>query len=252
MRVRRHVARVRLQRQSADTVQCRSVRVQIDSVELNQPHAHHVMRQMQQQAGSTELDDGERCDCGLPVEKSTLPRGWSIHLSQDPQTLGEVRPTPVSSYYQALHNANKSGFSFMRQLITRHCSHLCAAHTHPLINPLSGTRNVKPIWILLKQETVSGSRISWAYASLHLAPDGTDNHINTPPLNFLQAGCPSCRPTNSVKALMDISWPSGTQQQTRRRGVRRSAHAGTDRRTDTVPLHRPCSAYVQSRVYNGL
>ena len=129
MRVRRHVARVRLQRQSADTVQCRSACVQIDSVELNQPHAHHMMRQMQQQAGSTELDDGERCDCGLPVEKSTLPRGWSIHLSQDPQTLGEVRPTLVSSYYQALHNANKSGFSFIRQLITRHCSHLCAAHT---------------------------------------------------------------------------------------------------------------------------
>jgi len=25
-----------------------------------------------------------------------------------------------------------------------------------------------------------------------------DNHTSTPPLNFLQAGCPSCRPTNSV------------------------------------------------------
>jgi len=30
----------------------------------------------------------------------------------------------------------------------------------------------------------------------------TDNHISTPPLSFWQAGCPSCRPTNSVKALM--------------------------------------------------
>jgi len=29
----------------------------------------------------------------------------------------------------------------------------------------------------------------------------TDNHVSTPPLSFLQAGCPSCRPTNSVKAL---------------------------------------------------
>ena len=29
----------------------------------------------------------------------------------------------------------------------------------------------------------------------------TDNPISTPPLSFLQAGCPSCRPTNSVKAL---------------------------------------------------
>ena len=31
----------------------------------------------------------------------------------------------------------------------------------------------------------------------------TDNHASTPPLGFLQAGCPSCRPTNSVKALKD-------------------------------------------------
>jgi len=29
----------------------------------------------------------------------------------------------------------------------------------------------------------------------------TDNHANTSLLSFLQAGCPSCHPTNSVKAL---------------------------------------------------
>jgi len=28
-----------------------------------------------------------------------------------------------------------------------------------------------------------------------------DNHASPPPLNFLQAGCPSCHPTNSIKAL---------------------------------------------------
>ena len=45
---------------------------------------------------------------------------------------------------------------------------LLTAHTHPFKGPLSGlpgwagTRKVKPIWILLKQETVSGSGISWA------------------------------------------------------------------------------------------
>ena len=37
------------------------------------------------------------------------------------------------------------------------------------------------------------------YASLHLAPDR--NHASTLPLSFLQAGCPSCHPINSVKAL---------------------------------------------------
>ena len=34
----------------------------------------------------------------------------------------------------------------------------------------------------------------------------TDNHASTPPLSFLQAGCPSCHPTNSVKALKRQHW----------------------------------------------
>ena len=37
------------------------------------------------------------------------------------------------------------------------------------------------------------------YASLHLAPDRQPRHH--PTTRFLHAGCPSCRPTNSVKAL---------------------------------------------------
>jgi len=32
----------------------------------------------------------------------------------------------------------------------------------------------------------------------------TDNHTSTPPFIFLQAGCPSCPPTNSVKALKSM------------------------------------------------
>jgi len=32
-----------------------------------------------------------------------------------------------------------------------------------------------------------------------------DNHTSTPPLSFLQTGCPSCCPTNSVKALKATS-----------------------------------------------
>ena len=52
----------------------------------------------------------------------------------------------------------------------------------------------------LKQETVSGSGISWAICKSALRSRQT----TTPAPNhsvFLQAGCPSCRPTNSVKAL---------------------------------------------------
>ena len=29
----------------------------------------------------------------------------------------------------------------------------------------------------------------------------TDNHASTSPLSLLQARCPSCRPTNNIKAL---------------------------------------------------
>jgi len=29
----------------------------------------------------------------------------------------------------------------------------------------------------------------------------TDKHASTPPLSFLQAGCPSCHPANSIKAM---------------------------------------------------
>ena len=79
-------------------------------------------------------------------------------------------------------------------------------HTHTRITALfpglpgsAGTTKVKPILILLKQKTVSGSDISWAICILLQ----TDNHASTPPLSFLQAGCPSCRPTNSVKALKE-------------------------------------------------
>ena len=76
-------------------------------------------------------------------------------------------------------------------------------HTHtrltafcPGLPRWASTRKVKPIWILLKQETVggSGSGISWAIMQVCTSLQ-TDNHTSTPPLLcFLQAGCPSCRP----------------------------------------------------------
>jgi len=83
-------------------------------------------------------------------------------------------------------------------------------HTHTRLMALcpglpgwAGTRMVKPIWILLKQETVSGSGISWAICK----SASCSRQITTPVPNhsiFLQAGCPSCHPTNSVKALKAV------------------------------------------------
>jgi len=50
-----------------------------------------------------------------------------------------------------------------------HMADTAYTHTHTRLTALfpglpgrAGTRKVKPIWILLKQETVSGSGISWA------------------------------------------------------------------------------------------
>ena len=84
------------------------------------------------------------------------------------------------------------------------CSYI---HTYARLTALfmglpgwAGTKKVTPIWILLEQETVSGSGISWAICkSAH-----SSRQITTPAPHhsvFLQAGCPSCCPTNSVKAF---------------------------------------------------
>ena len=62
-----------------------------------------------------------------------------------------------------------------------------------------GTRKVKPVWILLKRD----SELQW-YQLGHVQVCislQADNHASTPLLSFLQAGCPSCHPTNSIKAL---------------------------------------------------
>ena len=54
------------------------------------------------------------------------------------------------------------------QMSQKHITIHTHTHTHPFNGPFSGTTQVsqyqkgKPIWILLKQETVSGSGISWA------------------------------------------------------------------------------------------
>jgi len=78
-------------------------------------------------------------------------------------------------------------------------------HTHTRLTALcpglprwASTRKVKPIWILLKQEKWQWNPLGHIQLCTSLQ---TDNHARTPPLSFLQAGCPSCRPTNSIKAL---------------------------------------------------
>ena len=80
-------------------------------------------------------------------------------------------------------------------------------HTHTHLTALcpglprsADTRKVKSIWIFLKKEIVSGSGISWTICQS--APRSRQITMPAPHHSvFLQTGCPSCRPTNSVKAL---------------------------------------------------
>ena len=85
---------------------------------------------------------------------------------------------------------------------TIHTPHLTALC--PGLPGSAGTRKVKPIWILLKQES------EWQWHQLgHVqvcTSLQTDNHASTLPLSSLQARCPACRPTNSVKALKAIQY----------------------------------------------
>ena len=62
----------------------------------------------------------------------------------------------------------------------------------------AGTRKVKPIWISLKQETVSGSGISWAICKS--APRSTHSHTSTPPLSFFTGRMPFLPPNQQCQS----------------------------------------------------
>ena len=82
-------------------------------------------------------------------------------------------------------------------LITTH------THTHQFNCAFPGlpgwvcTRKAKPIWILLKQETLSGSGISWAICKS--ATRSRQTTTPTPTTQFFKAGCPSCRQRQSTE-----------------------------------------------------
>jgi len=82
-------------------------------------------------------------------------------------------------------------------------------HTHPFNGPFSGTSQVSQYQ---KGETsldfTEAGDSEWQWHQLgHMqvcTSLQTDNHASIQPVSFLQAGCPSCHPTNSVKALKEV------------------------------------------------
>ena len=82
-------------------------------------------------------------------------------------------------------------------------------HTHTFNGPFSGTTRVSRYQKGKTNLDFTEARDSeWEWHQLgHMQVCislQTDNHTSAPLLSFLQAGCPSCHPTNSVKALKDI------------------------------------------------
>ena len=87
------------------------------------------------------------------------------------------------------------------------------ARTRAFNGPLSGTTRVSRYQKGKTNLDFTNARESeWQWHQQVCTSLQTDNHASTPPLSFLQAGCPSCRPTNSVKALKARVLPTRWRQ----------------------------------------
>jgi len=92
------------------------------------------------------------------------------------------------NYYKHLYNTNAH------------------THTRPFNGPFSRTTRVS--WYQKGKtnlDFIEARNSEWQWHQLGHMQVCTllqaDNHASTPPLSFLQAGCTSCHPTISVKAL---------------------------------------------------
>ena len=108
----------------------------------------------------TNLDLNEARDDGV-LGCSGI--SWTICIQSAPRCRRTTTPIPHHSI-------------FTGRMLFLTANQQCHQHTRlPALFPglpgWSSTRKVKPIRILLKPETVSGSGIGWLYASMHLAPD---------------------------------------------------------------------------------
>ena len=88
-------------------------------------------------------------------------------------------------------------------------------HTHPFNGPSPGTTRVsryqKGKTNLDFTEARDSERQWHQLGHMQVCTSlQTNNHASTPPLRFLQAGCPSCRSTNSVKALKGFQFTTTT------------------------------------------
>jgi len=160
--------------------------------------------------------------CGCSVTKRyDVVQGWLLHRSQQESDilLGLFDRIYSDLVVFSVQNLNKKMVTLQCNEIVQvrlrigslstwhtHTHTHARTHAHTFNGPLSGTTQVSRYQKGKTDLDFTEARDSeWHWNPLgHMqvcTSLQTDNHASTPPLSFLQAGCSSCRPTNSVKAL---------------------------------------------------
>ena len=148
-----------------------------------------------------------RCCCGRPCRGPcrhaaswlSVPASlWLAALSWCSRPLSPLCPSRDSRLCSAsLLHMQQSFFIFTPTINTHTHTHIRLTALCPGLPGWTGTRKVKPIWILVKQETVSGNGISWAVCKS--AP--RSRQITTPALHrsvfYRLDALPAAQPTAS-------------------------------------------------------
>ena len=128
--------------------------------------------------------------CAARVKVALMPRGRATFCHTNRLQFPLSRVSHCNIYYRAV-----------LQLDMKHThTHTCLTALFPGLPRWAGTRKVKT-----NLDFTEARDSEWQWHQLGRMQVctllQTDNHTSTPPLCFLQAGCPSCCPTDSVKAL---------------------------------------------------
>jgi len=155
----------------------------------------------------------------MQVQTDGRTCGWTLcHFTDPAQHI--MQAVPITSFIMGISSHQLSLIKTRLQLfyiVFLLCKQVASGfycvrntHTHLFNGPFSGTTHVSQYQKDKSNLDFTGARDSeWRWPQLgHMQVCillQTDNHASTPPLCFIQAGCPSCHPTNSVKALKAMS-----------------------------------------------
>jgi len=149
-----------------------------------------------------------------PFKRDARRAGDELEQTQTPRVVVAFhgRPEPLDHLVLivvACHQPTRRLSSTLSSTGKDSAPKIIITHTHPFNDPLSRTTRVGRYQkgkTTLDLTEVRDSEWQWhQLGHMQVCTSlRTDNHASTSPLSFLQAGCPSCRATNSVKALKKV------------------------------------------------